>query len=471
MDGKIKAGTFLLILFIALFAGCLQGEKEAPKTEPKPVKEVIGIEDVSLDLDHVHVLAISPEGEVFMGLHDGIAVSYDSGKTWRGVKVSEEELEDFMAVAVDPKSPNLIYAGGHGHGVWKSDDYGKTWKLQAEGLPSEPDVHALAVAPSNPQVIYAMISGDAMYKSTNSGVNWTRVPVSLDTYAITSLAVDSENPNKLYIGGTATGVLISEDGGSIWQKTEIENLNVVALVMDSKGVLYAGTKGGIYSSDDQGASWKMLKEFQVEAFNLNYEVPSKMFVATKEGSVYMSADGGSTWSEVFRPKEDAGHHHAPGKEEEELILIEGPAKSYRPLAWADMGLKIEGNVTDPTRALDGVFDDTTTYTTVRTQGCDSNYAAVYEWQIKKSREPPVLYYHWEFAQDVDRGSIGAYDYTINDWEELYAIIDFSPMKKRSLRIPEKYVSVNGDVKLYFEVVTPCSVGVLQLYDVYLSVPE
>ncbi|MEE8401212.1 MAG: hypothetical protein V3R86_03575, partial [Candidatus Hydrothermarchaeaceae archaeon] len=395
MDRKLKAGTFLLILFISLFAGCLQGEKEAPKAEPKPVKEVIGIEAVSLDLGHAHVLAISPEGEVFMGLHDGIAVSYDSGKTWREVKVSEEELKDFMAVAVDPKSPNLIYAGGHGHGVWRSDDYGKTWKLQAEGLPSEPDIHALAVAPSSPRVIYAMISGDAMYKSTSSGVTWTRVPVSLDTYAITSLAVDYENPNKLYIGGTATGVLISEDGGVTWQKTEIENLDVASLVMDSEGVLYAGTKGGVYSSEDRGASWKMLKEFQVEAFNLNYAVPGNMFVATKDGSVYMSADGGSTWSEVFRPTEEVGHYPAPGKGEEEgLILIEGPAEMYRPLAWGDMGLKIEGNVTDSESALDGAFDDTTTYTTVRTQGCDSNYAAVYEWQIKKGQEQPVLYYHW-----------------------------------------------------------------------------
>jgi photosystem II stability/assembly factor-like uncharacterized protein len=407
-----------------------------------------------------------------MGLHDGIAVSYDSGKTWREVKVSEEELEDFMAVAVDPKSPNFIYAGGHGHGVWRSDDYGKTWKVLSEGLPSKPDIHALALDPSNPQVIYTMISGDAMYKSTDGGAAWTRAPISLDTYAITSLAVDLKDPKRLYAGGTGTGVLISEDGGATWGKTEIGNLNVVALAVDSKGVLYAGTKGGVYRSEDRGESWSSVKELKVEAFGLNPANPAFMAAASKTGELYISEDAGYQWIIAFKA-EEKGHYHGPEVEVEEegLILIEGPAEIYRPVAWEEMGREIEGNVTDPTNALDGAFDDTTTFTTVRTQGCDSNYAAVYEWQIKKSEGQPVLYYQWDFTQDVDRASIGAYDYTINDWEELYAVIDFTPLKKRSLRIPWEYVNAKGEVKLYFEVITPCSVGVMQLYDIYLSVPE
>jgi hypothetical protein len=247
---------------------------------------------------------------------------------------------------------------------------------------------------------------------------------------------------------------------------------VVALAVDKKGVLYAGTKGGIFRSEDKGGSWSRVKELEIDAFGVNPAKPEFMAAASKKGEIYVSKDGGYQWTIAFKPEEEKGHYHGPEAEavEEELILIEGPAKNYRPKAWGEKGRDVEGNLTDPGNAYDLEYDDTTTYATVRTQGCDSNYAAVYEWAIKKDAQP-VLYYQWDFTLEVDRASIGAYSYAANDWEEIFAIIDFAPMKKRSLRIPGEYVGPNGEVKLFFEVVTPCSVGVMQLYDVYLRVPE
>ncbi len=172
------------------------------------------------------------------------------------------------------------------------------------------------------------------------------------------------------------------------------------------------------------------------------------------------------------PRKKPGTTLPQGKaDEEELIVISGPVENYRPLAWGEEGIKLEGNVKDPTYAYDGEFDDTATYATVRTQGCDSNYAVVYEWRVNKGGAEPILYYHWNFTHEVDMASIWAYDYAKNDWGELYSIIDFPMMKKRSLIIPEEYLGPKGEVKLYFEVVTPCTIGVMQLYDVYLSVPE
>lgn len=140
-----------------------------------PVKEIIGTKVASLELDHAHSFGISPEGEVFIGLHDGLAVSYDDGKTWREVKIAEGNLEDFMAITVDPKKPSLIYVGGHGHGVWRSNDYGKNWRLLNNGLPVQPDIHALALDPSNSQVIYAMLTGDGLYKTKDGGATWSRI--------------------------------------------------------------------------------------------------------------------------------------------------------------------------------------------------------------------------------------------------------------------------------------------------------
>lgn len=459
------------IFFIALLLflpSCLQGEKPTVKEQPS-AEEIIGEVIATPELDHVHSLAVSPKGVIYMGYHEGLAVSYDDGNTWRLIRIGEEKLEDFMALAIKPDNPNVIYTGGHGHGVWKSIDGGKEWKLLNKGLPSEPDIHALAVTPGDPGVIYAMVSGDEMYVSRDGAKSWVRMNTGLDTYAITALAADPKS-NRIYAGGTGTGVLISSDGGKSWGPAGegLTSQDVTAITVDSAGKVYAGTKAGIFVSDDMGGSWKMVKELGVEAFGLNPVNPSYMVTASKTG-FYKSQDGGFVWSVVFELKEKA--HQPPSEEEEELILISGPAEMYRPNSWEERGRDVEGQVLNAEAAFDGGFDDTSTYSTVRAQGCDSNFAAVYDWVIEKGSADPVLYYHWEFVKEVDRASIGAFNFAENSWDELYAIIDMSPMKKRSLRIPEKYIGPGGKVRVYFEVVTPCSVGEMNIYDVYLSVPR
>lgn len=463
----MKAMLFLLALFF--LPSCIQGEK-APVNEQSPVKQITGEAIATSDLDHIHVLAVSPRGEIYMGYHEGLAVSYDDGNTWRGIKVSEEKLEDFMALALDPDNPSIIYAGGHGHGVWKSEDAGNTWKLYNKGLPSKPDVHALAVTPGNPDIVYAMISGKEMYRSDDGGKSWRRLETGLDTYAVTSIAVDLKDHNRLYVGGTGIGVLVSMNGSESWSPAgkELRGFDVPAILTDSKGNLYAGTKAGIFISEDKGKAWKMLKELGVEALGINPADPSYMVAATKTG-LYRSTDGGFVWSVVFEIKEKGQRPQTEG--EEELIQISGPAETYRPTSWKGLGRDVEGLVIDAEAAFDGAFDDTSTYATVRAQGCDSNFAAVYEWTIKKGSGDPVLYYHWDFVKEVDRASIGVFSPVEKSWEELYAVVDMSPMKKRSLRIPQGYIGPNGEVKIYFEVVTPCSVGEMRLYDVYLTVPR
>jgi photosystem II stability/assembly factor-like uncharacterized protein len=429
---------------------------------------MVGEELNASKLGHIHVLAVSPRGEIYAGFHEGVAVSYDGGETWRKIRVSEEKLEDFMALALNP-ADGIIYAGGHGHGVWRSDDSGETWRLYNQGLPAEPDVHALTVFPGNPDVVYATLSGDEMYISEDGGRSWVRMETGLDTYAITTLAVDPRDPGVIYAGGTGLGVLVSSDGGRTW-RAAVEGLtspDVTSVVIDSQGRLYAGTKAGIFVSRDGGKTWHMIKELGVEAFSINPSDPSYMVAASDTG-FYRSTDGGYVWSVVIELEEE---HHPAVEGEEELITISGPFTSYRPIAWEERGRDVEGLVVDGDAAFDGAFDDTSTYATVRAQGCDSNFAAVYEWTVEKGSGEPVLYYHWDFVKEVDRASIGVYNPEEDSWEELHSIIDMAPMNKRSLRIPEKYVGPGGKLLIYFEVVTPCSVGEMRLYDVYLAVPK
>jgi len=73
-------------------------------------------------------------------------------------------------------------------------------------------IEALAVDPSSPQTLYAG-TDKGVYKSANGGESWTKINAGLtDTY-IYSLAIDPSNPQTIYAGTLLGGVFKSANGG------------------------------------------------------------------------------------------------------------------------------------------------------------------------------------------------------------------------------------------------------------------
>src|SRR5262249_47548454 len=73
------------------------------------------------------------------------------------------------ALAIDPKNPNIIYAGGgEGTGVYKSANGGDDWAQTSEGLPGR-GVLALAIDPEQSNTLYAGVGGAGPFAS-GSGV-------------------------------------------------------------------------------------------------------------------------------------------------------------------------------------------------------------------------------------------------------------------------------------------------------------
>ena len=125
------------------------------------------------------------------------------------------------ALAIDPQSPSTLYAGGSG-AIFKSTDAGTTWTASNTGLPSNPNwMNALLIDPQNPSTVYVGTSGvsldvqcgipcggfnDGVFKSTDAGATWTAVNSGLTTTHVSSLAIDPQNPNRLYAGTLGGGV-------------------------------------------------------------------------------------------------------------------------------------------------------------------------------------------------------------------------------------------------------------------------
>jgi photosystem II stability/assembly factor-like uncharacterized protein len=205
------------------------------------------------------------------------------------------------SLAIDPASPNVLYAGGFG-GVSKSLDGGAGWLFARSGMANS-QVFALAIDPKTTTTLYAGTKSFGVFKTTNGASTWSQVNTGLPTAKIFALAVDPSTPSIVY-AGTDSGVFKSSNGGSSWSAATsgVGSLPVFALVVDPKtpSTLYAGTKNaGVFKSTDAGASWTAatngLAFLLVYTLAVDPKSPSTLYAGTV-GAVFKSTDGAASWT-------------------------------------------------------------------------------------------------------------------------------------------------------------------------------
>jgi photosystem II stability/assembly factor-like uncharacterized protein len=245
------------------------------------------------------------------------------------------------AVVGVPGQPNVYYVGAAAGGVFRTNDGGLSWKpvFEREAVAS---IGAIAVAPSNPNVVWVgtgeanirndISGGRGVYVSTDGGNTW-RFAGLKDAGQISSLVVDPNNPNTVFVGAIGRawgpnaerGVFRTTDAGKTWQKVLYvnETTGVSSLIMDPGNpmILYAGmwpvqrrpwmlvsggTSGGIYRSIDGGNTWKKLTDGLPEGPTGRIGLaaaPSNprhiyALVEAKKGILWDSVDLGDHWREV-----------------------------------------------------------------------------------------------------------------------------------------------------------------------------
>lgn len=289
----------------------------------------------------------------FGGANGGVWKTTNAGQTWANITDGKTDISSVGALAVAPSDPNVIYVGTgesqlredltYGTGVYRTTDGGQTWR--SLGLAESHQITKVVVDPINPDRAFVAAIGHAfgpnaergVFRTTDGGKSWTKVLFIDDSTGATDLSIDPSNPRILYAsmwkfqrtpwgmdaGGGRSGLWKTVDGGDSWQELTF-NPGIPKKPLGKIGVsvsparpsrIYASieapdSSGGIFRSDDAGATWALtsghqrfaVRPFYYSAVTADPVDENTVYVMNLQ--VWRSVDGGHDWEMVRVPHGD-----------------------------------------------------------------------------------------------------------------------------------------------------------------------
>ncbi len=194
--------------------------------------------------------------------------------------------------------------------LWRNAFASQTWESVQQSWVTDSTPWLVSPHPTNANA--ALTAGPlGVYRTVDGGETWTRLPGIVDP--VIAMAYNAQNPQIVFAGTELAGTYRSEDGGLYWgsidtglPRDRLGNVaGAVALATDPivSGTLFAATTtaGGLYRSQDEGASWHLansdLPEEPVLGLDVSASGPVRLYAVTSS-SLFLSSNRADQWSLV-----------------------------------------------------------------------------------------------------------------------------------------------------------------------------
>ncbi len=249
----------------------------------------------------------------------GVFKSEDRGATWRQiVKIDKKHSiasVNILSMAINPKSPDVIYLGTEGNALYKSEDKGETWqKMVDEGgiLGGRADIYDIALDSQNPDILYIASFQDfkgRLLKSVDGAKTWKETyVVSQEKYLVETVEVDPYESQTIYIGTDQGGFLQSRDYGETWKVLRWFEAKINKIVIDpydTRKIFISTRENGIFKTEDKGITWHEQKQAlhyfpgadKVKALVMDPKDSNILYSGSDYGIV-KTYSGGASWEGV-----------------------------------------------------------------------------------------------------------------------------------------------------------------------------
>jgi hypothetical protein len=242
------------------------------------------------------------KGVIWAGtMPGGLFRSKDRGNTWELMETlwrhpdrnkwmgGGADIPGIHSICVDPRDADTIRIGISCGGAWVTKDAGKTWKQTAHGMhfgdgpkeevanPDTQDPHMMVQCPSDPSKMWVQ-HHYGIFKSVNDGVTWTEVKAKPSSFGF--------------------GVVVHpKDGNTAWFVPGIKDEKRIPV--DGKLVVTRTTDGGkTFKSFTKGLPQKHAYDVVFRHGLAIDETGKKLAMGSTTGNVWVSENGGNSWSEV-----------------------------------------------------------------------------------------------------------------------------------------------------------------------------
>ena len=206
-----------------------------------------------------------------------------------------------------PTDPNTFYVGAAIGGIWKTTDGGVTYTPKGDELPFMA-VSSIIVNKNTPDHIYIAVSdhvwygpsGIGVYKSRDGGNNWTSTALSFDlaeNIRIYWMEADPNNSNKMFVA-TSNGLYRTDDAFLSITKVNNSNTFDVKVNKGNSNIVYqCGNSGEFLRSTDGGSTFTLIRDFGNDNVYAAITSLNTAKVYARSGNIlYKSTNSGASFS-------------------------------------------------------------------------------------------------------------------------------------------------------------------------------
>jgi photosystem II stability/assembly factor-like uncharacterized protein len=262
----------------------------------------------------------------------GIFRTTDGGASWENVLFVNDSVGG-IDIVIHPDHPDTLYAamwervrrpnyrnyGGKGCGIYRSFNGGDSWTELTGGLPVNTPANGrigIDISESDPDILYAIYADNigyfaGVYKTVNGGNTWVRTnDAALDNlyssygWWFGRISIDPVDPDIAYPIGF--DLYKTSNGGNSWSMisstVHVDQHDLIAHPLDHNFVVL-GNDGGIYLSENGGASWTFLENLPITQFytcEVDEQYPQRLYGGTQDNGTNRTLTGGANnWQNIY----------------------------------------------------------------------------------------------------------------------------------------------------------------------------